>query len=40
MNIFKEFYQPLDQFDIYYMNNISHQPFISIFCQNFFFKIN
>ena len=40
MNIFKEFYQPLDQFDIYYMNNISHQPFYSIYLQNFFYKTN
>jgi hypothetical protein len=40
MNIFKEFYQPLDQFDLYYMNNINHQPFFSIYLQNFFLKTN
>ena len=40
MNIFKEIYQPLDQFDLYYMNNINHQPFFSIYLQNFFYKTN
>ena len=40
MNIFNKIYQPLDQFDLYYMHNINHQPFFSIFLQNFFLKKN
>ena len=39
MFIFK-IYQPLDQFDLYYMNNINHQSFFSIYLQNFFLKNN
>jgi membrane-anchored protein YejM (alkaline phosphatase superfamily) len=40
MNFTKIFYQPLDQFDLYFLNNINHQPYFSIFFQNFFFKFN
>lgn len=40
MNILNKFYQPLDQFDLYYMNNINHQSFFSIYLQNFFLKKN
>lgn len=40
MNIFAKIYQPLDQFDLYYMNNVNHQSFLSIYIQNFFLKKN
>lgn len=40
MNFIKNFYQPLDQFDLYFLNNINHQPFFSIYFQNFFLKWN
>lgn len=34
------FNQPLDQFDLYFINNINHQPFFSIFIQDLFYKSN
>ena len=34
------FYQPLDQFDLYFINNINYQPFFSIFLQDIFIKFN
>lgn len=36
----KIFFQPLDQFDLYFLNNINHQPFFGVFLQNLFFKFN
>jgi hypothetical protein len=40
MNFIKILYQPLDQFDLYFLNSINHQPFFSNFFQNFFYKFN
>lgn len=34
------FNQPLDQFDLFFINFINHQPFFSVYLQNFFLKIN